>query len=265
MQVSKEQLQLIEDLVSSVGQFQLEHFRSMPSQTGNRKAAKETVSFVDIESEKKLKQGLFAVLPEAGFFGEETGKSGSQDLVWVVDPLDGTTNFLSGLDYFSISVALVYQGNPIAGVVHRPATKDTFTSLKGQGVWHNQAACKAVSPEIKPSEALFATGFPYRSEDLVDSFFKTAKQVLSLGLGIRRSGSAALDLAHLAAGWYHGFWESDLQAYDVAAAVLMLEENGVILSNQYGEPYHLFDDRILVAAFPQVHPALLHCVQEAYV
>ncbi len=256
--------EMVVELVTNVGEFQLQHFRKMPEQSGDRKAVRETVSFVDVESEKFLKEGLLPLVEDAGFYGEETGKEGNQDLVWIVDPLDGTTNYLNGIDHFSISVALVKEGVPILGVVYQPFTNDCFSCLRGQGVIYNGKVCQPAHLKLPVSDALFSTGFPYRSPDLAESFFKAAAEVLTLGLGIRRSGSAALDVAYLAMGWYQGFWESDLQPYDIAAGLLMMEENGLVISNERGEAFGMFRDRILVAGFPCVHEKLLEKVGEAY-
>ncbi|MBT8036797.1 MAG: inositol monophosphatase [Verrucomicrobiae bacterium] len=251
-------------LVKQVGRFQMKHFRSMPEGADDMKAVRETVSFVDVESEKILMDGLLPMVDGAGFFGEESGKSGSQDLVWVVDPLDGTTNFLSGIDQFCVSVALVENGEPILGLVYKPISGEVFSCVHGHGVFYNGSRTRAVHPSITASDALFVTGFPYRSPDVTTQFFKAAEDVLMLGRGIRRSGSAALDVANLSMGWFQGFWETDLQPYDVAAGILMMRENGLLVTNQNGEPYDLFADRLLVAAMPEVHPAFLEVIARSY-
>lgn len=257
-------LAAVEEITRAVGRFQLRHFRKMPVGADAVKAARETVSFVDVESEKTLRQALLPLVDGAGFFGEESGRSGSQDLVWIVDPLDGTTNYLSGLDHFSVSVALVENGDPILGVVHKPFSGEVFSSVRGQGVRYNGAPAKPARPGVAASDALFMTGFPYRSPDVADRFFAAAADILTLGRGIRRSGSAALDIACLSLGWIQGFWETDLQPYDVAAGILMLRENGIPVTNQRGGPYDMFADRLMVAALPNVHPGLLDAVQRAY-
>lgn len=252
------------EIVREVGRFQLEHFRKMPEGASDMKAVRETVSFVDVESEKKLAEGLFPLVESAGFYGEESGKKGSQDLVWIVDPLDGTTNYLSGLDQFSVSVALVKDGKPVLGIVHKPFSGEIFSCIQGEGVRYNGEIRRPAYPDADVSEALFSTGFPYRSPDIVNQFFTAAEGILSLGRGIRRSGSAALDIAHLALGWHQGFWETDLQPYDIAAGILMMEENGIVASNQHGEPFNMFTDRLLVAGLPNTHARLLEKVANAY-
>jgi len=262
--MTTEQHQQIVALLHEVGTFQLKYFRNIGEDAIDMKAAKETVSFVDVESEKLLKAGLSKILPEAGWYGEELGQEGDQDFVWIVDPIDGTTNYLNGIPHFSISIALVKQGTPIYGTVYQPYNREYLSATQGEGATLNGKKLN-ITPRIQDaSEALFATGFPYRSEDLNDAFFQCANDVLRLGRGIRRPGSAALDLAYTGAGWFGGFWESDLQPYDVAAALVIMNEAQLAITNHHGEPYNMFKDRILVTAPKGVHPILLATVAKHY-
>ncbi|MBK1792306.1 inositol monophosphatase family protein [Persicirhabdus sediminis] len=264
MQISSDLMNACGQLMRRVGEFQMQHFRAMPAGSSSSKSLRETVSFVDVESERMLIDGLTPLVDGAGFFGEESGQSGSQQLVWIIDPLDGTTNFLSGLDHFSISVALVSDGQPLLGLVFKPYTGDLYSAMRGQGAYFNGKLQQLAQPDLPINEALFMTGFPYRSADLAESFFQTAPEVLTLGLGIRRSGSAALDLANLGMGWIQGFWESDLQPYDCAAGLLIMEENGIVCFNAAGQPFDMMKDRIIVAGLTNVQPALLDIVARHY-
>jgi myo-inositol-1(or 4)-monophosphatase len=243
--------------------FQMNNFHLMEPGAGDEKKRMELVSFVDLESEQMIHKELTRLAPNIGFFGEETGRSGDGQIEWIVDPLDGTTNFLSGIDHFSISIALVKQGEPLMGIVHRPSTKESFMAIKGQGAWLND---KQLSKKtfLEASRSLIATGFPYRSEDIEDDFYACSKRVLRLGRGIRRMGSAAMDLAYISAGYLQGYWESDLQAYDIAAGMVLLEETGCACTNQNGESYNIFEDRMMVCGFPGVYEPLLKIVQESY-
>lgn len=252
------------DAVKEVGKFQLQHFRTMPAGYGDQKDVREMVSFVDVESEKILEKALMPLVDGAGFYGEESGQSGSMDLTWVVDPLDGTTNYLSGIDHFSVSVALVKEGRPILGVVYKPTNGDLWSCVKGEGLFYKGDKIQQVSQTLDSSQALFVTGFPYRSPDVFNNFFDCAGKVLTSGRGMRRTGSAALDVCHVACGWYQGFWESDLQPYDIAAGMLFMEENGCNVTNELGEPYDMFKNRMMVAALPKVHSELLSIVQDSY-
>ena len=249
--------------MQQVGSDQLQAFRSLPPGGGTEKEAREFVSVVDVRSEQQLIEGLQQLVPEAGIYGEETGTSGNEQLRWVIDPLDGTTNFLSGLDQFAISVALEEQGQAVLGAVLRPASADWFAACRGAGLRHNNDNCPRVT-DLPLRQALLGTGFPYRSEDLKGAFFPCAEEVLYQSRGLRRFGSAALDLCYVARGFLQGFWESDLQPYDVAAALLFLAETGCLATNQRGEPYSPYRDRILVCGSPAVHAELLTIVARHY-
>jgi len=252
------------ELAKEVGLFQLEHFRSMPEGVTDMKAVRETVSFVDIESEKMLKAGLIPMVSGAGFYGEESGKEGSQDLVWIVDPLDGTTNFLGGNDHFCVSIALVLDGETQLGIIHKPFSGEVYSAVRGAGARYNGEIRQAMNPDIGLQDALFVTGFPYRSHDVADAFFSAAPEILKMGRGIRRTGSAALDCAQISMGWMQGFWETDLQPYDIAAAILIMEENGIIYSNHKGASYDMFNDRLMVVGMQHVHEPLRKVVEKHY-
>jgi myo-inositol-1(or 4)-monophosphatase len=264
MKIGKDTIAAIVRLIEETGLFQISHFRRQPIGFGEEKALRELVSFVDIESEKMLSKGLSQILPEAGFYGEESGFSGNRDLCWIVDPLDGTSNYLSGLDHFSISIGLVEKGKTIAAAIYRPASQELFTALKGAGLYRNGKKMTPFQGQFALKDALVGTGFPYRSKDLRPAFFECADDMLNRCRGLRRFGSAALDLSYTASGFFQAFWESDLEPYDVAAGVLFLEEQGLICSDHKGGEYDIFKSRILVAALPQVHAEVLNCVNTAY-
>jgi myo-inositol-1(or 4)-monophosphatase len=250
-------------LVKEVGTFQLSHFRTNLAGGGTEKIKNEFVSFVDIESEVRLKRQLQSLVPNSGFFGEETTQERA-NLEWIVDPIDGTTNYLSGLPLFTISVALYENGSPSLAAVYQPTTGDLFSAISGQGLLFNQESVTQNLSSNAMVSALIGSGFPYRSKDLQNSFFPACQEVLNNCRGIRRMGSAALDLSSLATGFIQGFWESDLQPYDVAAALLFLKEREVTVTNEKGEPYQLERDRILVAGYPTIHQELLKIIQKHY-
>jgi myo-inositol-1(or 4)-monophosphatase len=167
------------------------------------------------------------------------------------------------VEQFCISVALEVAGQTELGVVLRPASGECYSAVRGQGLTHNGQSCR---PGMATSlnNALIGTGFPYRSQDLKNSFFPCCEDILYSSRGIRRFGAAALDLCYLAAGFLQGFWESDLQPYDVAAALLFLTETGVLATNQNGIPYSPYRDRLLVCGFPHVHQQLLPIIARHY-
>lgn len=251
------------ELVKQVGHYQLSLFRTFSAHPGSEKKPREFVSSVDTHSEEMLMSGLENLLPEAGFYGEETGIHGNETLRWVIDPLDGTTNFLSGLEQFSISVALEHNQQTQLGIVFRPASQEYFSALRGKGFYHNGQCCQKHDGHSL-NLALLGTGFPFRSPDLAGYFFPCAEDVLYKCRGLRRFGSAALDLCYVAAGFLQGFWESDLEPYDIAAAMLFLEEAGCPASNQRGESYSAYQDRILICGCPTVHRELLPLIATHY-
>ncbi|OMH31807.1 inositol monophosphatase [Motiliproteus sp. MSK22-1] len=254
----------VQQLVEETGAYQCSRFRVLPPGKGTRKQVHEYVSEVDLHSEEMLLSGLHKLLPDAGTLAEETGQSGNESLYWIVDPLDGTTNFLSGLDQFSISVSLVQDGSPVLGIVYRPQSREIYRSIKGSGLYLNGKKLLKANPQLALHQALIGTGFPYRSADLASAFFPCAQEVLTHCRGIRRMGSAALDLSYVASGFLQGFWETDLKSYDVASGLLFLQESGCLVTNGQGKPYDMHRDRLLVCGWPAVQPELLKIVKEYY-
>jgi myo-inositol-1(or 4)-monophosphatase len=257
-------LAAMEEAARTAGAFQLSQFRLRLPGWGENKAGNEFVSFVDTESEKTIRLILEKALPGAAFYGEETEQSLGDGLTWVVDPLDGTTNFISGFDYWAVSIALWERGaGPVAGLVYRPMTDEIFTALRGGGAFRNGIRLDQVKP-LAPKSALIATGTPYRSPDTMDSFFATVRRVMEVCHDLRRSGSAAIDLSYTAAGYLQGFWEVDLQPYDVAAGLLMLSETGHRYSAFSGAPYDPFRRRSCVCARPGIMEVLEEAVRLGY-
>jgi myo-inositol-1(or 4)-monophosphatase len=273
--------------MEEVGRFQLGEWRARGPGWGDEKLAKEFVSFVDVESERRLARALRALCPEAGFYGEETEQSIGPGLTWVVDPVDGTTNYLSGLDWFCISVALFRSdspisgdaspegGRPILGIVHRPATGEWWWSGRGLGAYHRVGArpdgFDVSGPDVLSpvgpcplAQALVCTGTPFRSPDTVGAFMTAAADVLVAARDLRRLGSAALDLCNVASGWLQAFWEVDLQPYDVGAALLLLEETGCEITTIGGARYDPFSSRSLVTGLPGATAELRKLVAARY-
>jgi myo-inositol-1(or 4)-monophosphatase len=256
-------LEEVKRIVLPVGAYQKELFRTQRPGTGEEKLSREFVSAVDLRSEKEIRAGLLRALPEAGFYGEESAQEMGKLYTWIVDPLDGTTNYLSGFDTWSVSVALFEGKSPILGLVHKPSTGEFFTGIRGGGAFHDgKRLAKAESFPLK--DGLIGTGFPYRSQDTAKSFFPAAEEILYRCRGIRRSGSAALDLSYVAAGYLQGFWEVDLKPYDVGAALLFLEESGCPVSSFQNETYDPFSNRSLVTGFPGLKDELTSILSRHY-
>lgn len=257
-------LAVIRPEVEEVGRFQLGEWRRRPAGWAEEKAAKDLVSFVDLESERRLRAKLTSALPLSSFYGEE-GERSRGELTWVVDPIDGTTNYVSGLDVFCISIALFERDGPerdrpVLGLVYRPPAGEWYWALRDEGAWEESRGLLAGGdlparrlPRVAPMRlrsALVGTGTPYRSPDSAAAFYAAAAEVTKSALDLRRMGSAALDLCAVAAGRLQAFWELDLKPYDVGAALLLLEETGCPYSSLDGSSYDPFASRSLVTGSP---------------
>ncbi len=199
----------------------------------SRKGPADFVSTADFQAQKIIREELNKARPDFGFLMEE--KDGEADTTakrerWIVDPLDGTTNFLHGMPHWCISIAAERDGEIIAGLIHQPLTNETFWAEKGIGAYLNNQRLR-VSVRTDFSECLIATGAPFKgSKKSVDDFIAELKAVIPQVAGIRRAGSAALDLAYVAAGRYDGFWETGLGSWDVAAGIIIVKEAGGFVS-----------------------------------
>jgi myo-inositol-1(or 4)-monophosphatase len=185
------------------------------------------VSRADRQAEQTVREMLTEARPTYGFLGEEGGEKAGEDPTrrWIVDPLDGTTNYLHGLPHWSVSIALEHKGQIVAGVIHDPVKDETFWAEKGEGAWLNESRIR-VSARTRLSEALFATGIPFGAQTTLPAMLRDLARLMPECAGVRRLGSAALDLAYVAAGRYDGFWERGLHPWDMAAGLLIVQEAG---------------------------------------
>ncbi len=192
------------------------------------------VSYVDRSAEEMLVERLSHILPEAAFITEEeTVTQGDAELQWIIDPLDGTTNFLYGIPQFSISVGLKSGDDLVLGIVHHVPADELFFAWKGGGAWCNGKAIQ-VSRRAEMRQALISTGFPYHNFSRADEYFTVLREFTRAGRGVRRFGSAALDLAWVAAGRFDVFFEYGLNAWDVAGGAVLVREAGGIVSDFSG-------------------------------
>ena len=200
-----------------------------------KKAPADFVSAADLKSEQVLFEALSKARPGYSFHGEERGMIEGTDKThtWIVDPLDGTTNFLHAIPHFAINIALVRDGAVVAAVTHNPATNETFWAEKGKGCFVNDRRLR-VAARSRLEEAVLATGIPFLGHGQHARFLKELHQVSQRVAGVRRFGSAALDLAWVAAGRFDGFWESSLQPWDVAAGMLLVREAGGFVTDFRG-------------------------------
>jgi len=214
------------------------------------------VSYVDKTSEEMLVERLAQILPDAGFITEEnTIKSEEKDAMWIVDPLDGTTNYLFGIPHYSTSIALRINGEIVLGMVRDNAKQECFTAIKGEGAFLNGRSLK-LSSNLKMADSIFVTGFPYSNEYNPDAYLKVIQHWLKNSRGLRRLGSAALDLSYVAAGRVSCYYEGFLNLWDIAAGALIAEEAGAIVSDFNGEQGQLESCRI-VACNPGIYEEVI--------
>jgi len=214
------------------------------------------VSKVDQMAEEVIIDTLHTAYRDHGILGEESGRhEGNSEYEWVIDPLDGTTNYLYGIPQFAVSIALKRAGKLYQAVVFDPAKGDLFTASRGNGATLNNKRIR-VSPRRSMENALLVTGIPYKADQDLDFYLRTMKALIPNTAGIRRPGSAALDLAYVAAGRYDGFWEMGLNQWDIAAGTLLVQEAGGIVSDLQGNNTHMQTGDI-VAASPRIFKEML--------
>ncbi|MCA8881740.1 MAG: inositol monophosphatase [Rhodobacteraceae bacterium] len=210
------------------GRSLVKDFREVENLQVTMKGAGDFVSKADIASEAILREELTGARPTYGWLGEESGAAPGEDPTrrWIVDPLDGTTNFLHGLPHWAVSIALEHKGEIVAGVIFDAAKDEMFFAEKGQGAWMNQSQRLRVSGRSRMIEGLFATGVPFGTmQDLPESL-KDLARLMPQCAGVRRWGAAALDLAYVAAGRFDGYWERGIKPWDVAAGIIIVREAG---------------------------------------
>ncbi|HET7404464.1 MAG TPA: inositol monophosphatase family protein [Usitatibacter sp.] len=229
--------------------------------TVRTKRQNDFVSEVDHAAEDAIISTLKAAYPDHGFLGEESGyRDREAEHLWIIDPLDGTTNFLHGVPQYCVSIALVQKGALRHGVVFDPNRNELFTASKGAGAFLNDRRIR-VSRVDKLEAALMGTGFPYREVGHLDDYLRMMKNMIMSTSGIRRPGAAALDLAWVAAGRFDGFWEMGLSAWDMAAGALLIREAGGLVGDFEGEDKFLDSGRI-VASNGKLFAAILKALQQ---
>jgi myo-inositol-1(or 4)-monophosphatase len=212
------------------GRSLVKDFREVENLQVSMKSAGDFVSRADLAAEKIVRDTLMEARPNYGWLAEESAGEAGKDPTrrWIVDPLDGTTNFLHGLPHWAVSIALEHKGEIVAGVVFDAAKDEMYVAEKGAGAWMNEQRLR-VSNRNRMIESIFATGLPFGGRADLPETIRDLSQLLPACAGVRRWGSAALDLAYVAAGRYEGFWERGLHAWDVAAGVLIVREAGGIV------------------------------------
>mgnify|MGYP003417664889 FL=1 len=224
----------------------------------SQKQVNDFVTEVDHASEKAIIETLLTAYPGHGILAEESGSTqGAQDsdYVWIIDPLDGTTNFIHGFPVYCVSIALAVKGKVEQAVIYDPSRNDLFTATKGRGAFMNDRRIR-VSKRTRLEECLISTGFPFRPGDNFKNYMNMMADVMQRTAGMRRPGAAALDLAYVAAGFTDGFFETGLKPWDVAAGSLLVTEAGGLIGNFTGEA-DFMDHQECMAGAPRIYGQLV--------
>ena len=227
----------------------------------SRKAHSDFVSEVDSKAEDAIINILLEAYPKHSILAEESGATGDQnksEYKWIIDPLDGTTNFLHGFPQYSISIALQHRGVLTQAVVYDPTGDELFTASRGRGAFLNDHRLR-VSKRNQLSESLIGTGLPFRELTHMNTYLAMLKDIIPRVAGIRRPGSAALDLAYVAAGRYDGFWELQLSPWDIAAGCLLITEAGGLVGDLEGNDTYMESGHI-IAGNPKIFGQLLQVI-----
>jgi myo-inositol-1(or 4)-monophosphatase len=233
--------------------------RDLDLLTVTAKGPKDFVSEVDHAAEAAIVDTLHATYPDHAILAEEgTARDRNVDAeyLWIIDPLDGTTNFLHGFPQYCVSIALAHKGVVTQGVIYDPVHNDLFTATRGSGAFLNERRIR-VSRRQHLREALVGTGFPFRDGSYLDTWLAMMRSMIQQAAGIRRPGAAALDLAYVAAGYYDGFFEVGLNPWDVAAGSLLVLEAGGLVGDFSGEGDYLYGGQV-IAATPKVFAQMVN-------
>jgi len=239
------------DLSHEVGKFIMTERDKFSSSDIEKKGFNDLVSYVDKNSEKLLIKGLQKILPASGILAEESGETAKKEYTWVIDPLDGTTNFLHKIPYFAISIGLHKNDYPLLGVVNELNQKECFSAVKGEGASLNGKSI-SVSPKKVLGDSLIATGFPYNDFKQQGEYIKLLQDLMKCTQGIRRIGSASVDMCYVACGRFEVFYEYGLKPWDISAGTIIVEEAGGRVTDFYGGTDHIFG-RTIIASNTRLH------------
>lgn len=233
------------------GRSLVKDFREVENLQVSMKGAGDFVSKADLAAEAILKEELLGARPTYGWLAEEGGEIEGKDPTrrWIVDPLDGTTNFLHGLPHWAVSIALEHKGEIVAGVIFDAAKDEMFFAEKGEGAWLNESRLR-VSGRHRMIESIYATGLPFGGRADLPETLQDLARLLPACAGVRRWGAAALDMAYVAAGRYDGFWERRLNAWDLAAGIVIVKEAGGLIEPIDPEGNILEDGEVVCANEP---------------
>lgn len=243
----------------AAGNIIVRHYDRLDQLTVQTKERNDFVSEVDRQAEQEIIYTLRKAFPNHGILAEESGLKEGDDYQWIIDPLDGTTNFLHGFPQFAVSIALRHKGRLEQAVVYDPLRQELFTASRGCGALLNDRRIR-VTAHRQLEGALLGTGFPFKSQQHLEAYLDMFRALFPQTAGIRRAGSAALDLAYVAAGRLDGFWEIGLNTWDMAAGVLLIQEAGG-LSGDFVGGHDYLEHGNIVAANPKLFPAILKAIR----
>ena len=258
LHIFKEELQTI---CTNVGQFIRTEMNEVTTEQIEEKERNSLVSYVDKEAENLIVKELRQLIPDAGYITEEDSTENSvKENMWIIDPLDGTTNFLYKIPHFCTSIALSVGGEVVLGIVYDIMQQTAYTAIKGEGAWENNIPMR-VKPNADQKQAIVGTGFPYKRSDSIDPTMALLKHCILNYRGIRRIGSAALDLAFVAAGKMDIFYERTLNIWDVAAGALLVEEAGGQVTDYWGKDGYL-ENGTIISSNKILHQDILQAIQD---
>lgn len=250
------------DLSNEAGAFIMREIDKFSPSDIKKKGFNDLVTYVDKHSEQMLIRGLQKILPGSGILAEESGEKSGKEYTWVIDPLDGTTNFLHRIPCFAISLGLHKNDYPILAVVNELNRKECYSAIKGEGAIMNNKSI-AVSGQSKMEDALIATGFPYNDFKQQGEYLKLFRDLMQCTQGIRRIGSASVDMCYVACGRFEVFYEYGLKPWDVSAGTLIVEEAGGKVTDFSGGKGHIFG-RSIIASNSILHKNFTKTLQKHF-
>jgi myo-inositol-1(or 4)-monophosphatase len=247
--------------VRSAGKIIMRHINRISALSVKTKQRNDFVTEVDHMAEQEIIRIIHRAYPDHAILAEESGHSDTKnkDFLWIIDPLDGTTNYLHGFPQFSVSIALKHKDRLQLGVIYDPYKEEMFCASRGEGATLNNRKIR-VSGLADLSGALIGTGIPFRPDQDVDAYLETLKAFIKNTVGVRRAGSAALDLAYVAAGRLDGFWEFGLNPWDMAAGIVLIQEAGGLVGDFSGGHHHMQTGNI-VTGNPKIFKAMLQILR----
>ncbi|MGD9489206.1 MAG: inositol monophosphatase [Calditrichaceae bacterium] len=245
------------------GKILTQHFGNLEKNQIREKTKNDFLSFVDENSEKAILSVIQDAWPDHNILAEEGGEINQDSpYKWIIDPLDGTRNYICGIPVFSVSIGLQFDGEMILGIVYDPIREEMFWAEKDKGAFLNDRRIRVTDNE-NLSDSIIATGFPFKSKQFLPDYLKSFEKIFNDCNGIRRLGSAAIDLAYVAAGRFDGYWELGLSPWDMAAGVILIKEAGGMMTDFWNQPYYL-NNTYVVASNGKIHSQIAERVQKNF-